>query len=259
MKINIKTENCNIDKHFLIDESVDSKISIVLELETIVSVQSKKENKNWITSLIQNELSKFKWIIYGQVLIDFTWYINAAEKQETDKIGDIDNISKPIQDSLTGPKGIMIDDSQISVFYSSWISRDDLISDNILRIDLRFNNDYILQKENLVFIQYDGAICMPMNLDINNIKDLFYAKFIIHTKKKTRRFAQKFRRYKKYMYGHLICSNRDFHRTRINKFRTETIYSNNELNKLCLTKGLTFIQLINEIRHLKTKNEIINN
>ena len=102
------------------------------------------------------------------------------EKQETDKIGDIDNISKPIQDALIGPSGILIDDAQIAGLYTSWISRNGIIVDNILRIDIRFNNDNTLLKKNLKFIQYNNAICMPFNIDLNDIISLFAAKVIIH-------------------------------------------------------------------------------
>ena len=45
------------------------------------------------------------------------------EKQETDKIGDIDNTSKPIQDALIGPSGILIDDAQIAGLYVVKTSR----------------------------------------------------------------------------------------------------------------------------------------
>ncbi|MDZ4058895.1 MAG: RusA family crossover junction endodeoxyribonuclease, partial [Bacteroidales bacterium] len=132
MKIKIETENCDFDNHYLIEKSTDGKVILNIEMTKIASLQSRKEIRDQITSLIKNELSKFKWIISGSVVVEFAWYLNAIERQETDKIGDIDNISKPIQDSLTGSNGILIDDAQIRGLYSFWMSRNELISDNIL-------------------------------------------------------------------------------------------------------------------------------
>lgn len=146
MNIKIETENCNYDNHYLIEESADSRIIIHIEMQKIASLQSKKIVRDKIVQLIQNELLKFKWIILGKVIVDFGWYLNAVERQETDKIGDIDNISKPIQDALAGEKGILIDDSQISGLYSFWMSRNEMIVDNILRIEIKFNNDETLKK-----------------------------------------------------------------------------------------------------------------
>jgi len=136
MKIKIETENCDFDNHFLTEESADSKVILNIEMNRIASLQSRKEIRNEITKLIKNELSKFKWIISGSVLVEFAWYLNAIERQETDRIGDIDNISKPIQDSLTGSNGILIDDAQIRGLYSFWMSRNELISDNLLKIEI---------------------------------------------------------------------------------------------------------------------------
>jgi hypothetical protein len=69
MKISTTTENCNYDKYYIIEECADSVIHLVLEFTTIVSIQSRKQCKQEICSLIQSELSKFKWIISGSVHI----------------------------------------------------------------------------------------------------------------------------------------------------------------------------------------------
>lgn len=251
MNISINTENCDINNHFLVSEIADSQISIQVEMEKIASVQSKKHVRDKITELIQNELNKFNWLITGHVLIDFTWYLNAVEKQETDKIGDIDNITKPIIDSLIGSKGILIDDSQIAGLYSTWLSRNELISDNILKIDLRFNNDDTLSKNNLRFIQYDGAICVPINIDLDCIKSLFIAKFIIHAKTKTRKVARRIRKLGDNADRSLLCSSHDFHRTRISNFDSRNILSLKELNNMCLLKGLSYFKLIKKYRDFR--------
>ena len=49
MKIKVETKNCDINNYYLIEESADSKIILRIELERIVSVQSKKKAKDEIT------------------------------------------------------------------------------------------------------------------------------------------------------------------------------------------------------------------
>ena len=244
MNIKVDTENCNFENHFLIEESADSKIILNIEMNKIASLQSRKQKRDQITTLIQKELSKFKWIISGNVVVEFAWYLNAVERQETDKIGDIDNISKPIQDALTGSKGIIIDDAQIGGLYSFWMSRNEMISDNFLKIGIQFNNDETLEKKNLKFIQYDKAICMPLNFDGNDIKRLFLCKIILNAKKRTRKVAERIKR-KGYNLDHsLKLSSWDFHRTRLGGFDNNDVLTLNEFNLLCEKQGLTFKMLI---------------
>ncbi len=167
------------------------------------------------------------------------------EKQETDKIGDIDNISKPIQDALIGPSGILIDDAQIAGLYTSWISRNGIIVDNILRIDIRFNNDNTLLKKNLKFIQYNNAICMPFNIDLNDIISLFAAKVIIHSRNKTRNHALKIKeRLGSNVDRYLVCSEWDYHKSRLNAFDRKDIMNIEDFNELCFKNGLDFTKII---------------
>ena len=244
MNIKIETENCSYDSNYLIEESANSRIIIHVEMEKIASLQSKKQVRDQITQLIQNELIKFKWIISGSVVVEFGWYLNAVERQETDKLGDIDNISKPIQDSLIGEKGILIDDSQIGGLYSFWMCRNDIISDNILRIDIKFNNDETLKKENLMFIQYDNAICMPLNIDNTDVNNLLGCKMFLHAKRKMRRQSDKVKKKGHNLDTYLKLTSWDFHRTRLGAFDKSKILSFAEFNDLCMNQGLTLKKLI---------------
>jgi len=253
MKIKAETINCDFENHFLINEMADSKILLTLEMAKIASVQSKKRVKDEVINLIKSELKKFKWIITGSVLVDFVWYLNAIERQETDKIGDIDNISKPIQDALIGPNGVLVDDAQIGGLYSYWMSRNELVSDNILKIEIKFNNDYVLLKKNLKFIQYDKAICMPLNIDYYSIKSLFTTKLLIHSKRKIRKLAKISKDSGVNVDGTLIRSEWDFHKSRLNGFDRNDILTIDEFNKICLERSLTFSELMKMIKKTAKK------
>jgi Holliday junction resolvase RusA-like endonuclease len=252
MKISITTENCNHDKYYMIEECADSTIHLELKFTTIVSIQSRKQCKEEICNLIQGELSKFKWIISGSVNVDLVWYLNDIERQETDKIGDIDNITKPILDSLTGLKGILIDDSQIRALYTFWISRNESLCDNILKIKISFDNDHCLEKQNLIFIKYSNAICLPVNVDPTDKRQLLGALALVKSRQLQRKAA-------KIIYNsYLIRSSWDFHRTRLGQFPNESIYSIDSFKKLCKNNGLTLWAILKMIREgRKDQNKII--
>jgi Holliday junction resolvase RusA-like endonuclease len=105
VKISLRTKNCDLQQWYVIEELADSEIVLEMEFDQIVSVQSRNEKKTEICEAIQNELSKFEWIVAGSVNVELLWYLHGIERQETDKVGDIDNITKPILDALTGSKG----------------------------------------------------------------------------------------------------------------------------------------------------------
>ncbi|WP_338648532.1 RusA family crossover junction endodeoxyribonuclease [Flavobacterium sp. KS-LB2] len=240
MKIQVETENCNLQKYYNIEEFADSQIKITLRFDKIISRQSRKTSIDKLSGLIQSELSKFKWIIVGSILVDLTWYLNAVERQETDKIGDIDNITKPIIDSLSGENGVFVDDSQIGGLYSYWITRNDIYEDNVLVIQIKFNNDYVLYKENLKFIQYSNATCMPLNIDLNSKKDLFVAKILIASRNKLRKAASIIKSKGTNVDKYFVCSEYEFHRTRLSGFNSKSILTTDQVNKAIKNVNIKF-------------------
>lgn len=248
MKISIDKENCTEENAYVIEESADSIITIQIEFPTVITSQSRKILIDQVNAGIQTELGKFKWIITGSLLVDFTWFLNDIERQETDKVGDIDNITKPLQDALCGPNGIMIDDSQIGGLYTHWMTRNEMVADNILVITIRFNNDYTLSKNDLVFIQYSGAMCMPITLDVSSLVHLIGMKMILKQRMKFRKLASRIKTMGATGDRHFLLSAYDFHRTRVGGFK---VISLNEFNKTCSIAGLSFQKLISIFRSLK--------
>jgi Holliday junction resolvase RusA-like endonuclease len=242
-KISTRTENCDYNKYYLIEESVDSNIYINLRFERIVSIQSKKIHKEQLYSLIQDELSKFKWIICGDVNIDLTWYLSAVQRQETDKIGDMDNITKPILDSLIGINGVLIDDSQIGALYTYWLSRNELSECNSLEIKISFCNDYCLDKHNLIFVQYSNAICLTVNVDFTDQEQLFGTLFLLKNRQLSRTTARIMKLIGTNADSYLVRSAWDFHRSRLNQF-SESVYSVLDFKEICRKNGLTFLSIL---------------
>lgn len=240
MKINISTDNCSFDKHYLIEESASAEVTIELEFERIVSVQSKTQRQRDLISLIHNELMKFQWVISGSVTIEMTWFLNAVERQETDKVGDLDNITKPLLDSLTGENGILIDDAQIGSIHTFWLSRNELKADNVVKIKLSFNNDLCFKKRDLIFIQYEGAVCTPFNVDFNSHESMFGALAVIKARKFHRFSAEKFKQLGFDVERFLILSSYDIHRTRLNGFNSSKIFTLKRFKAQCKEEGFTY-------------------
>ena len=191
IKLTLKTGNCDTEDFYKVEASANSDLELHIEFDRIVSVQSKKKTRDELRSAIQGELSKFKWICTGPVNIEFLWYLHATQRQETDQVGDIDNITKPIIDALTGSAGLLIDDSQIGSLHTFWQSRNHETEKDVLYIRIYFINDECLKKDNLIFVQYAGAMCLPLNVNFEKVRDLAAALVIIkarlHHRKQRRR------------------------------------------------------------------------
>jgi len=253
--VKISTENCSFTEHYSVLEIADSAVNIELYFPRIISRQSKSAIQQELVTSIKKELSKFRWLVIGHVQLDLTWYLNAVERQETDKVGDLDNITKPIIDALSGTDGLLVDDSQIRGLYTSWLSKNELIAENILKLRLRFNNDYVLGKKNLFFIQYKEAICIPVNIDFTNIEDILSAKILLHARKRARKTAYKIKQLGGNADRYLVCSEYDFHRTRLNTFSSSQILTKQEFNKKCIAGGLQLKHLLHFLRRTKKIKE----
>lgn len=119
------------------------------------------EFKNYIVSLVQNA----KYLLSGDVKVFIEWYIHEQKRYETSSSADVDNIIKPLLDALTGPKGIMIDDSQVQTVSCNWI---DSYSYDIERIvvNVEYSPDEFLPKEGLVFVKVQEHLYMPFSENI---------------------------------------------------------------------------------------------
>ncbi|MGN2433001.1 RusA family crossover junction endodeoxyribonuclease [Pseudomonas syringae] len=238
LHISVKTSNCDQDNQYLIEEMATASVSLELHFDEIVSTQSRSERKQELTQAIQRELSQFKWLISGSVQIEFVWYLHSIQRQETDKVGDIDNITKPILDALTGPDGILIDDSQIGSVHTFWMSRNEQLSYSVLRLSIQFSNDDCLDKHNLVFIQYWNAMCVALNVDFTDQKSIFGALFVVRARKIYRSMASWFRETGTDADRFLIQSTWEFHRTRVGGFPRECVLSMAQFNQRALNAGL---------------------
>jgi Holliday junction resolvase RusA-like endonuclease len=246
--LTLLTSNCDSFSSFKVEESADSQVEIRIEFDRIVSIQSQKQARDEIRSAIQEKLSSFEWICAGRVNLELLWYLHGPQRQETDKIGDIDNITKPIIDSLTGHQGLLIDDSQIGSIYSFWNSRNHLTQKDCLYIKLNFNNDECLRKENLIFVRYAEAVCLPLNVGFTDVREMIGALALISIRLRNRRAAKRLKRLGADLDRLLVVSSWDIHRTRLNGFSGSAIYTLSDFRAKCCKSGFSWSAMLGLLR-----------
>ena len=69
---------------------------------------------------IQAELTNH-WLYSHEIHLGITLHVDVQKTLETDETADLDNYAKAILDSLKGPNGIMIDDTQVQALFIHWI------------------------------------------------------------------------------------------------------------------------------------------
>lgn len=235
MEICITTTNCDYHNGFLINECADSSIKIELKFDRITTRQSKKKVQDALTNRLRTELRKFEWLILGKLQIEIHWLLCPVERQETDKIGDLDNITKPIIDSLIGQNGVFVDDSQVNSIYSTWGWKNSIHSKNIAVLILYFNNDYTIKKDNLFFLQTGKAIYTPLNFNMNCKEHLQGVRDYLKASQEKRTQAYVFKsKLNVNVDRFLIYSEYEFHRTRLQGFDKNQIITLVEFEKICM-------------------------
>jgi len=96
----------------------------------------------------------------------------------------------------------------------------------------------------LKFVQYDKAICIPLNFDGVDINSLYCCKIILNIKKRTRKIAESVKINGGNLDYFLKLSSWDFHRTRLSRFNSKDILTLKDFNLFCDNQGLTYRKLI---------------
>lgn len=243
--LKIEFDNCSYDSPHLVEGCANSCIELIIESENFPTLQSKKNVQKELQNVIKVELEKFKWIIYNDVNLEFVWYFSCLRKKESDKIGDLDNLIKPIIDTFSGDNGIFIDDSQIGSINNLWMSRDISLSQNsILRIFIHFNNDDCCMKKNMQFVQIEKQMYAVYNFDINNINDLYLVLTLHHIQRK----IQNGLLHKNPNMDIFSTDFNLFHRTRLKDIPNSKIYTWDKFKQLCINVGLNFKELLRRER-----------
>ena len=109
---------------------------------------------------VKDGLRTPRFLLSGNVRLTVEWWASEQERYEKDRSPDIDNILKPLIDSLRGPEGLIIDDNQIQTVTCSW--RDSQTQAQRLDVLLQFDEGEWVPKEKLVFVRFQKGLCLPI-------------------------------------------------------------------------------------------------
>jgi hypothetical protein len=109
---------------------------------------------------IANFLRQYDYILTGDVALSIEWLGDEKERFDSGRAKDVDNVIKPLIDSLCGPDRLLVDDHQVHSVSVSWI---DHPSDQI-HIELRFPGDELwIRKGHIAFIHLYDRLYIPLD------------------------------------------------------------------------------------------------
>ncbi|HEY1759655.1 MAG TPA: RusA family crossover junction endodeoxyribonuclease [Bryobacteraceae bacterium] len=127
-----------------------------------VSQQARRTEKDKFANLIRSQIGQCQFLLAGDVAVDIEWLVHEQRRYESDEAPDVDNILKPLLDTLCGPEGLMIDDCQVQAVACRWIdsaSREE----ECIQIRLRFEPDEWLSKRAFCLVHLGKGLCFPLN------------------------------------------------------------------------------------------------
>lgn len=179
------------------------------------SVQSRKAVRDAYLASIKKQFEGLKYLLTGEIILNVTWLLPAKQRFETDAKSDIDNCIKPIIDAFTGPDGLFIDDCQLRGLYICW--RHIESGNEMLVFDFEFQGEQYALKEELAFVQLDGALCTPVNLNWPGAAKAMWAA-MLYTNQKSKAILEKIGVSYPAVAG-FLGGNQPFHKTRVSGFR----------------------------------------
>lgn len=128
-----------------------------------VSTQARRAQKDIVTAEIRKLTSVYDFLLSGDVAIDLAWYVREDARYETDASADVDNILKPTFDALSGPQGVLINDSQVQHLTCHW--QGGLNVPEHFTITVEYDPEEWFAKKSLGFVIVRNNLCMPLDLD----------------------------------------------------------------------------------------------
>lgn len=165
----------------LIDDQVpfavrENKSPAFLEVVGYVpplSLQASKARKRPYMAALRKAVKDASSLVFlGDVKVEIDWYIDQHRRYSTNKVADIDNIVKPLLDSVSGEGGVLIDDGQVQAIDVRWLDKNQIKEDFRFRIEpLPF--EFVGKRSGLRFAQFAPARCYPVPGEIDPVTATF--------------------------------------------------------------------------------------
>ena len=126
-----------------------------------VSFQNKNSVKQKFRQKIRQITKLSDFIITDNCWVAIDYYCNNIKRLKNPGVYDIDNIIKPIIDSLTGIEGLIIDDVIVDRVTVNWI---DTPANDYIEIIISYPDMMYMDKENLVLLKFCSGWCFPTHI-----------------------------------------------------------------------------------------------
>lgn len=132
------------------------------------SVHSKSEQKEYFRKTIHKITSQSEYIISGYCHVSIDYRCGLLTRKKNPGIYDIDNIIKPILDSIVGADGIIVDDTFFNRVTVNWQDTED---EEHFEIEIGYSPLMYDRKSDLIYIKSPSGWCFPTtNYAIENTK-----------------------------------------------------------------------------------------
>lgn len=123
-----------------------------------VSVQNNGGRKRAYRDQMQRITTRSQYIVTGTCWVAIDYYCHHVKRQKNPGVYDMDNIIKPILDSLVGINGLIVDDVLVDRVTVNWI---DTLCDDYIEIEIKYIDLIFVKKTELLFIKSDSGWCFP--------------------------------------------------------------------------------------------------
>ena len=142
-----------------------------------VSLRSNRAYKDVIEESIKVQTRVIPWVCTEDIGIVIEWKINDRERYENPGTPDIDNILKPILDSLCGPEGVLVDDCQVVSLsvtcLGGWVHGSNSFD---LKLTLpnegMYENNACIPKDEIQMVNIGKNLYLPINKRLETEKGL---------------------------------------------------------------------------------------
>lgn len=134
-----------------------------------VSYDNKKAKE--FTAKVHKALADIRYLYFAEVKLDITIFCDEKKRMETPELADMDNYAKLLCDCLKGPRGLLIDDTQIQSLSISWI---DTVESPYFEVNIKGLADEYIMKPITLYEMPDGLF-YPLSSKLrtkNGTKDM---------------------------------------------------------------------------------------
>lgn len=151
---------------WLEDIREDGEIYLDIDIAPVTLQSKNHARKQEFKGAIQSALSKLDYMLSGDVTFHLCWQLHEQKRLETSNSADLDNILKPLIDSCCGLNAVLIDDNQLDNICVHWTNYYNYDNDKI-SLTINFIPSETVAKEQLVFVEFDSNLYLPMTLHEN--------------------------------------------------------------------------------------------